>query len=119
MYLKTTRFGPIFGRFAPAFLFAVVFLASSAFWHPRIAMAQALTADQRAQLQAELAQVEADQKAAQGELNAAQAKSASLTNDIAVLAAKIKTAQLNIKAKNLLIQSLGNDIVGKQSHIND
>lgn len=98
------------------FIIAIV----ASFAVPLAAGAQAnLTAEQRAQLQAELAQVEADQKQAAADLTAAQAQSASLNKDITVLNAKIKTAQLNIKAKNLLIQTLGNDITQKQSHIND
>lgn len=86
---------------------------------PQRVNAQTLTSEQRAQLQAELVQVEAEQKQAADELSVAQSHSASLSTDIAVLGAKIKTAQLNIKAKNLLIQTLGSDIVQKQSHIND
>jgi membrane-bound lytic murein transglycosylase B len=78
-----------------------------------------LTPEQRAALQQELAQVEAEQKQAAKELVAAQGKSASLARDIAVLDAKIRTAQLNIKAKNILIQSLGNDISKKVTEINN
>ena len=59
------------------------------------------------------------QAQAQTQLNNAQAQSQSLSRDITVLTAKIKAAQLDIKAKNLLIQSLGSDIVVKQNHIND
>ena len=87
---------------------------------PAVTMAQAgLTEEQRVQLQQELAQVEAEQKQAAIELSNAQNKSASLAKDIAVLDAKIRTAQLNIKAKNILIQSLGNDISKKVTKIND
>lgn len=82
------------------------------------ASAQTLTPAERAALQQELAQVEAEQKAAAADLAKAQSQSASLTRDISVLDAKIKKAQLNIKAKNLLIQSLGTDITEKQKHIN-
>jgi membrane-bound lytic murein transglycosylase B len=78
-----------------------------------------LTPEQRAALQQELAQVEAEQKQTAKELVAAQGKSASLARDIAVLDAKIRTAQLNIKAKNILIQSLGNDISKKVTEINN
>lgn len=76
-----------------------------------------LTPEQRAVLQQELAQVEADQKKAAADLLSAQGKSASLARDIAVLDAKIKAAQLEIKAKNLKIQSLGNDISTKEQKI--
>jgi peptidoglycan hydrolase CwlO-like protein len=78
-----------------------------------------LTPEQEAQLRAELAQVEAEQKKAEADLTTARNQSASLKKDINVLDAKIKAAQLDIKAKNLLIQTLGHDITQKQSHIND
>ena len=83
------------------------------------ARAQTLTSAQRAQLQAELVQVEAEEAQAQTELTTAQGKSASLSQAIAVLDAKIKKAQLDIQAENLLIQTLGNDITDKQSHIDN
>ena len=76
-----------------------------------------LTPQERADLQRELEQVEAEQKRAALELASAQNKSVSLARDIAVLDAKIKTAQLTIKAKTLLIQKLGNDISAKQGII--
>jgi membrane-bound lytic murein transglycosylase B len=86
---------------------------------PASARAQALTPEQKAALTQELAQVEAEQKQAAAELANAQAQSASLSRDITILDAKIKAAQLDIRAKNLLIQTLGNDITNKQKHIND
>jgi len=76
-----------------------------------------LTTDQRAALQAQLQQVEADEALAQQQLATAQSKSSSLSQAIAVLAAKINAAQLTIKAKNLLIQTLGSDIQDKSNHI--
>lgn len=79
--------------------------------------AQVLTAAQRAELQAELNQVEAEAAQAEEQLTKAQGESASLSRDIAVLNAKIKAATLDIKAKNLLIQTLGQDINDKQKHI--
>ncbi len=86
---------------------------------PHIVHAQSLTPEQRAQLQNELRDVEAQAAIAQQQLNTAQTQSASLSRDITVLTARIKTAQLNIKAKNLLIQTLGNDINLKERHIDD
>ncbi len=98
--------------------YAVFLLATFWLFQPIFVHAQTnLTPEQRAQLQQELAQVEAEQKQAAIDLATAQNKSSSLARDIAVLDAKIKTAQLNIKAKNLLIQSLGNDISVKQGQI--
>jgi peptidoglycan hydrolase CwlO-like protein len=87
---------------------------------PRIAYAQTMQCDTPAQkvaCQAALNQALADQAAAQAQLEQAQGKSASLTQAVAILAAKIKVAQANIKAKNLLIQTLGSDIQDKQNHI--
>ena len=80
---------------------------------------QCNTAAEKVACQAALDQALADQAAAQAQLTTAQGKSASLSQAIAVLAAKIKVAQANIKAKNLLIQTLGSDIQDKQNHITD
>jgi len=102
---------------AGIFLLSLISMVS--FFAPESARAQTLTDAQRAQLQAQLTQVEAEEAQAQTELTTAQGKSASLSQAIAVLDAKIKTAQLKIQAENLLIQTLGSDIVVKQSHIND
>lgn len=108
---------------APKRLFFVSFLVLVAFCavsivHPKQALADNLTPEQRAALQAELAQVEKDEAAAEAQLQSAQAQSASLARDITVLNAKIKAAQLDIRAKTLLIQTLGDDITNKQKHIN-
>lgn len=84
---------------------------------PFFAYAQSLTPEQKARLEKELAQVEAEQKQAEKDLSSAQGQSASLQKDISVLSAKIKVAQLNIKAKNLLIESLGKDIKNKETYI--
>jgi peptidoglycan hydrolase CwlO-like protein len=98
-------------------LFLLVFSLFSIIW-PCFTHAQSpLTSEQRAELQRELAQVEAEQKQAAIELTNAQNKSVSLARDIAILDAKIRSAQLEIKAKNILIQSLGNDISKKVSQI--
>ncbi|HTK33493.1 MAG TPA: hypothetical protein VL335_03035 [Candidatus Paceibacterota bacterium] len=78
---------------------------------------QCNTPTEKAACQAALDQTNAELAQAQKDLAAAQAKSSSITNDIAVLDAKIKAAQLQIKAKNLLIQTLGTNIAQKQDHI--
>src|SRR3989344_1005844 len=94
------------------FLITVIFVIllpfTSYLLFPALIHAQALTPDQKARLEQELAQVEAEQK---------QGQSASLQKDITVLTAKIKVAQLNIRAKNLLIESLGKDIKTKETYI--
>ena len=76
-------------------------------------------AQKQAQLQADLAQVEKEIDETNQTLLSAQGQSASLKRDILILDTKIKAAQLNIKAKNLLIQSLGKDISQKQDQITD
>jgi len=97
-----------------------VFAVLMVFFVPHNASAQTIRCDtpqEKIQCQAALDQVNAELAQAQKDLATAQAKSSSLANDIAILAAKIKAAQLDIKAKNLLIQTLGNNITQKQSHI--
>ena len=83
---------------------------------PALSRAQ-LTPEREAELRKELAQVEAEQKQVEADLAKTQQQSASLARDIKILDTKIKAAQLNIRAKTLLIESLGKDIKGKESHI--
>lgn len=70
----------------------------------------AAVAARQAQLQAELDQVLKDISAQQDILNQEQAKGKTLEGDIAILNAKIKEAQLKIKARQLAIEGLGKDI---------
>lgn len=78
------------------------------------------TTDQReARLRSELAQVEKEQAETEKILKDTQNQSASISRDILILNTKIKAAQLNIKAKNLLIETLGKDINKKQEKIED
>lgn len=82
--------------------------------------AQSLKCDtpaEKAACQAEYNRLEGERKEAEAAAAAQQAKSSSYERDIALLRAKIKAAQLDIQAKTLLIQTLGNDIVGKQRHM--
>ena len=74
-------------------------------------------AQKEARLQAELTQVLKEQEETEIILKNAQNQSASLKRDILILDTKIKVAQLNIKAKNLLIETLGKDITKKQEKI--
>lgn len=73
--------------------------------------------EREARLNMELAQVELEQRETEKILAAAQQQSSSLKRDILILDTKIKAAELNIKAKNLLIQSLGKDITKKEQTI--
>ncbi len=77
------------------------------------------TLQEKIRCQAALDQLNADVVQANKDLTVAQAKSSSLSNDIALLQAKIKAAELEIKAKNLLVLTLGNDITAKENHISD
>ena len=76
-------------------------------------------AEKESRLRAELAQVEKEQAETEKILNETKNQSASLKRDILILTTKIKAAELNIKAKNLLIESLGKDITKKQEKIED
>lgn len=87
---------------------------------PLFSYVQAETTDEReARLRAELAQVEKEQAETEKVLAQQQGQTASIQRDIQILTTKIKAAQLNIKAKNLLIESLGKDIGKKQEKIED
>ncbi|MEI6397053.1 MAG: lytic murein transglycosylase [Candidatus Taylorbacteria bacterium] len=102
--------------------FGAIFLSLVIISQADIAQAQTIkcdTATENAACKAAYNQALADQAAAQRQLEVAQGQSVSFTQAIAVLAAKIKVAQLDIKSKNLLIQTLGNDIQVKSKHIDD
>lgn len=86
---------------------------------PGRVLAQESTLEREARLRAELAQVEEEQRQTEIVLKGAQNQSASLKRDILILDTKIKAAELNIKAKNLLIASLGKDISKKEQTIED
>jgi len=99
-----------------AFLFAATTVV------PGSAHAQSIKCDtpqEKAQCQIEYNRLEAERKEAEAAAAAQQLKSSSYERDIALLRAKIKAAQLDIQAKTLLIQTLGNDIQVKQAHIED
>jgi peptidoglycan hydrolase CwlO-like protein len=85
---------------------------------PCFGFAQLLTNEERIQLEAQLAQVQAEAEQAQKDLATAKSKSSSLQNDINVLAAKIKAEQLAIEAANLKIKTLGDNISSTQVTIN-
>lgn len=78
----------------------------------------AAVAARQAQLQAELDQVLKDIAAQQSILSQEQAKGKTLEGDIAILNAKIREAQLKIKARQLAIEGLGKDINKKTEVIN-
>jgi septal ring factor EnvC (AmiA/AmiB activator) len=71
-------------------------------------------AEKEVRLKNELLEVEKQISENEKILTNTQNQTASLKRDILILDTKIKTAQLNIKAKNLTIESLGKDINKKQ-----
>jgi membrane-bound lytic murein transglycosylase B len=77
-----------------------------------------LSPEERAQLEAQLAQIEQQIAAQQQILNQKKQEGASISRDIAILNAQIKQAQLKIQAHNLAISKLGKDITVKVQIIN-
>ncbi|MEY4747680.1 MAG: hypothetical protein RLZZ416_729 [Candidatus Parcubacteria bacterium] len=75
------------------------------------------TADQRAQLQAQLDAINQEIKSNQTTLTQLQLQRSSYERDVAILDSKIQAAQLAIKARNLTIQGLKADIAAKQKGI--
>jgi peptidoglycan hydrolase CwlO-like protein len=113
--------------FAPASVISVIvvtaIVVTASFFcsittHAQTTM-QCNTAAEKVACQAALNQALADEAAAQAQLQQAQGKSATLTQAVALLTAKINAAEAKIKAENILIQTLGSDIVTKQNHITD
>src|SRR3989344_558920 len=104
------------------FIFFWVFLVLNlVIFFPRYIYAQtAETAiEKETRLRAELAQVEQEITAGMKILLDTQQQSSSLKRDILILDTKIKVAELNIKAKNLLIEGLGKDITKKEQTIGE
>ncbi|MEX0652040.1 MAG: hypothetical protein WD509_01015 [Candidatus Paceibacterota bacterium] len=84
--------------------------------------AHAQTADQqveqrKAQLEAELAEIEKEIQAQQVLLEGKQEERVSLERDVAILDAKIQKAKLSIRARDLEIKRISEDIYGKQETI--
>lgn len=77
----------------------------------------ALTAEERAQLEAQLAQVETEIQQNQTVLETKQRERTSLERDVAVLDSKISQAQLGIKQRDLKIKQLNGDVTELQRGI--
>lgn len=75
------------------------------------------TADQRAALQSQLNQIEADIQSTQTTLSQQQQQRQSLERDVSILDSKIKVAQLGIKQRDLTIQQLKDSIADKEQNI--
>jgi hypothetical protein len=74
-------------------------------------------ANQRAELERQLQQIEQDIKANQGVLSEKQKQRASLERDAAILDAKIKVAKLGIKARDLVLRNIQSEIKEKEDAI--
>ncbi len=81
------------------------------------AFAAETTAEREARLRQELAQVEKEQAETEAVLRNAQGQTASIERDILILNTKIKSAKLNIQAKNIVIEQLTKDIGNKDKKI--
>lgn len=74
-------------------------------------------ANQRAELERQLQQIETDIKAKQSILAEKQRERASLERDVAILDAKIQTARLGIKERDLTITKIRGEIADKEQSI--
>jgi len=74
-------------------------------------------ADRRAALEAELAQLEREIAGQSALLDGKQRERVTLERDIAILTAKIDKARLELRARDVSIQKIGTEIVGKEKVI--
>lgn len=95
----------------------VVIGAFAGFMSPLIVHAQAATPEERARLQSQLDQVEADILRTQTNLSEQQKQRQSLERDVSILDSKIKVAQLGIKQRDLAIKQLKAGITDKERGI--
>ena len=73
----------------------------------------------RAQLEADLANIEEEIKAQEQLLDSKQRERVSLERDVAILDAKIEKAKLELKQRDLVIGGLESDILDKEGTISD
>ncbi|MDP6388080.1 MAG: hypothetical protein QGG63_02310 [Candidatus Pacebacteria bacterium] len=74
-------------------------------------------AARRAQLERDLAQLETEIQGQQSLLQDKQRERVSFERDVAILDAQIEKARLSIRARDLIIRKLGQDITGKENVI--
>lgn len=82
-----------------------------------VAHAQDAVEAREAQLRAELAELEKEIEAQQSILREQQRNSTSIERDVAILTAQINEAKLKIRAKNIAISNLSEDISSKNQTI--
>lgn len=102
--------------FAALAIFAIL-LASG--WAGSIALAQETKEERTARLEAELRDIEGQIANQQQLVEQKQGERRTLERDVAILDARIKKAQLGIKARTIEIQNLGTQIGDKQIVINE
>jgi len=103
-------------RFSHILIVSVVILLSISPW--------ALTSgetieEQRARLQAELAEIEKDIEEKRGVLSEKQTERTSLERDVAILDAQIEKAQLSIRHRDITLSQIGSDIDSKGNAITE
>ncbi len=91
------------GFFGVVIITLVLFLSFGLFAH-------ALTTEERAQLEQQLADVEAQIEKNKTDLSVTQKDRTSLERDVGILNAKIQAAQLGIKQRDLKIKQIGGDV---------
>lgn len=97
--------------------FYTLTLGAALILSPLFAFAQNNVEERRAQLERELAEVEAHIAQQQDILNARARESVTLERDIAILNATIEKAKLSIRARSLEIERLGRESGAKQAVI--
>lgn len=84
-----------------------------------IGVAEALTDEEKAKLQAELVQIEKEKAETTKVLNVVKTQTTSIQKDVNVLTSEIKQKQLNIKAKDINIKQIGGEINTKTKKIGE
>lgn len=82
-------------------------------------LAQVTSAEERAQLEAELRALEQEIKEKEAILKQQQAQTGTLKKDVSLLTSQIQTAKLKIQAKTIAINKLGQEINQKSKAITD
>ena len=104
--------------FLIAFLTAIVFfLGTTAPFSLAQTSPDEQVAQRRAQLEADLAEIEKEIEAQRVLLESKQKERVSLERDVAILDANIEKAKLSIRARDLEIRRISQDITGKQKTI--
>jgi len=111
-YAETIR--EVSGIFCAVFILVYV-LFSASMLHAQIGSQE--VAVRRAHLQAELDQLEKDIEGQRQILQTKQRESVSLERDVAIIDASIQKAKLSIRARDLTIAALGDDILEKGNTI--